>query len=483
MAIVVKPITVEVSKPNVFQAIAAKQNDCNSRFLQVTFANEGEKIDIPLSAKVTINAERKDGQSNSFFGVVNGDGTVTVPIHSWILELPGYVDCDVSIIEEDSKLTCTTFSLLVEEASHNSDDISEDEQYDVLTELINKAEGGGSDVASAIVGTANGSTVVLPDISPINHTLSTKVTLPTTYECDQFLYSDYYCESTITEWVDFGDATGEDVPVFSSGYFIVKDINKFISSAKEKGIEFTSTKEFVVGCDFSSDRENAIYNKVYYDGELLADETYSEFISNWGIDFEYTQNIASEAYTKFMVTDFDVSAVTLYAEGKNLLSVNHITTPTDEKTVLFEGKITGNFVFSADVNCDYTHETASLFEVTVDGAAKHITPSAIKLYKNGFTLSGTVTKVILANYCKCGEGSIDNIQLEHGTSKTAYEPHIEPTAYQIGNDGTIEGVRSIYPTTTLYADTEGITLDVTYNVDTKKYIDKKIAEIAAVKNI
>jgi hypothetical protein len=140
MAVVIKPITVEVSKPNVFQAIAAKQNDCNSRFLKVTFVNEGEKIFISPSATVTINATRNDGESESFFGTVNSDGTATVPIHSWILELVGYVDCDVSIIEADSKLTCTTFSLLIEKATHNSDDVSTDPQYDVLTELIKNVQ-------------------------------------------------------------------------------------------------------------------------------------------------------------------------------------------------------------------------------------------------------------------------------------------------------------------------------------------------------
>lgn len=141
MAIVVKPITVEVSKPNVFQAIAAKQNDCNSRFLKVTFVNEGEKIFITPSASVTINAKRNDGESESFFGEVNDDGTANLPIHSWMLALPGYVECDISIIEADSKLTCTTFSLLIEEAAHGSDDISDDPQYDVLTELIKDTQG------------------------------------------------------------------------------------------------------------------------------------------------------------------------------------------------------------------------------------------------------------------------------------------------------------------------------------------------------
>jgi len=141
MAIVIKPITVEVSKPNLFQAIAAKQNDSNSRFLNVTFVNEGEKITVLPTSKTTINAKRRDGESESFYGEVNEDGTVTVPIHSWILELDGYVDCDVSIIDAESrKLTSTTFSLLVEAASNGDEDISEDPQMSVLEELIEEVK-------------------------------------------------------------------------------------------------------------------------------------------------------------------------------------------------------------------------------------------------------------------------------------------------------------------------------------------------------
>lgn len=141
MAIVIKPITVEVSKPNIFQAIAAKQYDSNSRFLKVTFVNEGEMIPVLPTSKVSINAKRPDGASDSFFGEVNDDGTATVPLHSWILELAGFVDCDVSIIDSEGRmLTCTKFSLLVEEAANDSEDVSDEEQQNVLSELLKAIE-------------------------------------------------------------------------------------------------------------------------------------------------------------------------------------------------------------------------------------------------------------------------------------------------------------------------------------------------------
>ena len=119
MAQVIKDITLEVSKPNVFQALVAKQCDSNSRFLNVTLVNEGKKISIDETSIVAINTCRNNGDSNSFSGEVNEDGTALLPIHAWVLELPGLVKCDVSVMDsEDHKLTSTTFYINVEEAAN-----------------------------------------------------------------------------------------------------------------------------------------------------------------------------------------------------------------------------------------------------------------------------------------------------------------------------------------------------------------------------
>lgn len=139
--IVTREISVDVSKRNVFSAIVAKQNDSNSRFLKVTITNLGEKMSVDANATVIINALRKDGAAKSFMGEANGDGTVTVPLTVWMLELDDEVQCDISIIStEDRKLTTTTFILAVEAASCSSENISEDENFDLLISLINDAK-------------------------------------------------------------------------------------------------------------------------------------------------------------------------------------------------------------------------------------------------------------------------------------------------------------------------------------------------------
>ena len=65
-----------------------------------------------------------------------------------------------------------------------------------------------------------------------------------------------------------------------------------------------------------------------------------------------------------------------------------------------------------------------------------------------------------------------NIQIELGTTATDYEPYnsatFTPTA-----DGTVNGVTSLYPNTTLMTDTDGVLIDCEYNRD----INKAFAEL------
>ena len=143
---IIKELNIEVSKPNMFQAVVAKQYDMNTRFIKATFVDNGDKILFTPSETLTviINAERPDGESRGFDGVINSDGTVTVPLHSWMLELVGTVICDISVIniatDDNKKLTTTSFTLLVEKAAYGGDDISFDPQRDILVELIERVE-------------------------------------------------------------------------------------------------------------------------------------------------------------------------------------------------------------------------------------------------------------------------------------------------------------------------------------------------------
>lgn len=150
MSKITKEISVDVSKKNMFEAIVAKQRDTNSRFLKVTLCNEGKKISVPQTAQAVLNVRRADKSSMAFLGTVNSDGTVTVPLTSWVLGLDDVVSCSVSIIGDDEqRLTSTSFEVNVEAAEYCGDDISEEEAEDVLTQLLATAAAANTAAANA----------------------------------------------------------------------------------------------------------------------------------------------------------------------------------------------------------------------------------------------------------------------------------------------------------------------------------------------
>ena len=160
MAQIIREISVDVAKENNFQAIIAKQYDSQSRFLRVTLTNEGKPLTIETSSVVTINALREDGKAEAFFGSVNEDGTVTVPLSNWMLELDGLVRCDITVVDiESRKLTSTMFSLSVEESAYGGSYISDNPNYDLLITLLTECstakENCEDAIEAAVIATEN----------------------------------------------------------------------------------------------------------------------------------------------------------------------------------------------------------------------------------------------------------------------------------------------------------------------------------------
>ncbi len=81
------------------------------------------------------------------------------------------------------------------------------------------------------------------------------------------------------------------------------------------------------------------------------------------------------------------------------------------------------------------------------------------------------------------------IQLEEGTAKTEFEPYVDEIGnhilvngeeYPVNADGTVDGVQSIAPNMTMRTDTQGVALNVKYNQDTNKVIERLIQAIISL---
>ena len=142
MAQLIKPIEIDCSRPNRFQTTVSKQGDINSRFLRVSLADNGNPIEITSENTVIVNYKRGDGKINSFSGTVNEDGTVTIPLTSWLLDVSGNADCEIVIYDstEQSRLSTTLFTLYVEPFITDDSEVTEDSKYDILLTLITQVD-------------------------------------------------------------------------------------------------------------------------------------------------------------------------------------------------------------------------------------------------------------------------------------------------------------------------------------------------------
>lgn len=87
------------------------------------------------------------------------------------------------------------------------------------------------------------------------------------------------------------------------------------------------------------------------------------------------------------------------------------------------------------------------------------------------------------------KASGDIVQLELGTDVGAYTPFVDVSSvtltvngkpYRPEADGTVDGVKSLYPTTELTTDTEGVIIEAEYNRDVNKAYQALVDAIVAL---
>lgn len=135
--------------------------------------------------------------------------------------------------------------------------------------------------------------------------------------------------------------------------------------------------------------------------------------------------------------------------GKNLIETASVDSEADKTKVLFEGSVTGDFVFSCVFNySEIKTPNAAQFEFTVNGAVQYMARGSEIMSKK---LSGTVTKVRYLNW-GYGVGTVDNLQLECGSTATDYEAYQNPQTATADDNGNVDGIEIFRPTMTIVAD-------------------------------
>lgn len=382
-----------------------------------------------------------------------------------------------------------------------------EEQLQNIQDVPNKADADyvNNTFANALKGSAIGQSVNLTDVSPIEHTLDVKVQSKNIYP--------FSLTKTTAQNATFIRRTASEVEVkgangspyqWSSGWyqFYKESVTGAIDFTKDRvtvSMEVTLIEEGANGATFSFGHSTVVGRLEFtatttptrvsftispsaldVNGLYLCVNSNTLKIAN--IQFEYGTEATD--YAPYMT---DVTTATVKKYGKNLFDPNEVVNRTTHgitTTVQEDGGIT----FSGVATTTYRYFTPNYFKnpillspgtYTLSGhgkltiQVKYLDGTSENFYGT-FTLKkyGFLKDALLNNLTVGDEYNMTIYPSLVVGSVAEYEPYKEPVTYNVNADGTVEGVTSIYPTTTLLTDT-GTVVDVTYNRD----ISKAFAEL------
>lgn len=360
----------------------------------------------------------------------------------------------------------------------------------------------GNHFASAFKGELSGEIVAARDVSPVEHIVGVKV-----QGRNLFNTTDDFVKTSATQY------TYQDGVLTLSGSYV----NKWIKVKTGKTYMFSAvssrTGSSGGGVYIRIYKENKVdYKLVKYDVDSLSPVfpvTAVEGYPYVRITFYgSTKNDPNESATYSNIqlvegtvaTEFepylDPSTLTVSKYGKNLIeypfSFNTRTTngvvftPQADGSIAVSGTASANTYFALNggfnsdatpipntlkVGHEYTVQDAMVFLYSNDGPTKAFNEGTFTMpagydYFGIFVYvpSGTTMSTVLYP------------QLEVGSNGTEFEPY-NRTDYIPLQDGSVEGVVSLAPSMTLFADREGVTLDVLYNRDSNAVISELLNKV------
>lgn len=349
--------------------------------------------------------------------------------------------------------------------------------------------------ASALKGSASGEAVALKDVSPLEHNLGVRV------ESKNKINAPDKTVSGTTAWCaeKLGSYT---LP--NGTYTISCGVEK--SASAVPGLKLQRLKD---GSDFKEHTDVS-------NGKMTTSFTVDDSLGGGIIIYLYSNltgnavetsctysNIQVELGTKatpYTPYIADTSGVKLLVQGGNLIpypytettkTVNGITfTDNGDGTITANGTATSQAVFyllqrsnmqiAQDAflsGCPAGGSYSTYFLEVYNGNTgyKADTGRGVLIPKD------TIRDVYIV--FKAG-ATVENVtfkpQVEIGTTATDYERYIAPVEYTVNADGTVDGLKSIAPSTTLMTDTAGALITVEYNKDANKVVKSLEDRISAL---
>lgn len=381
--------------------------------------------------------------------------------------------------------------------------------------------------SNSLIGMKSGKSILIDDISPVTHNLGVKVSTKNLIDISLFEIGKALQLGGVGEGIEMVDnsiyATCINFKVMpnTSYTFSLDNSIYWLDIIAEMNINGICVKEFPF---YATEEDYSVYSfktgdtTVYLSIRLRnknGDTVTTESLRNINLQFEL--GATATPYTPYV----DLMGVKVSSCGKNLLNLKGRTDaePTnnwpiskyDVGHVIYRGfAYTGyyqnseeykcgvelindmltitikspnygiGYVVNCSPNTQYTFNASTNLNmafVFIDAKGEKITYG----YNKSFTTPENAEYIMICLYHNTlGTYTVLNPQLEEGGVSTDYEPYTDQAEYTSRNDGTVENVTSIYPTTILKTDTDGTIIDCKYNKDLNKVITKMQSAITAL---
>ena len=341
-------------------------------------------------------------------------------------------------------------------------------------------------VANALKGTASGEAIAITDASPIEHEMGVKV------RGKNLLSSDIWGEDVFEKQEDgsYKSITKISTDGTTRDFYLPAGVYTFsvwIKSAVDTNFRFAVIYEDDTRDDhYDKSTGDYILNRLVTNGKAIKQILWYYGASGDGLQFKELQaEVGNIAQADIVYTPYieDISTVKVKKYGKNLYAEGDQIFTREKRISLAYPLRAGTYTISTVFDNDSSTSNSGLIFYAKKPASPGVGGQSIgnlSFYKGGrksktVTFEEDIYQLVFyaTNSSSTNAGvtaSFTDIQIEASGTATEYEPYIEPTEYPVNADGTVEGVCSIYPTTTLMTDTAGAVIDCTYNRDANKVI-------------
>lgn len=136
--IIVANLTLDTYQRNKVSPLVVPQGDYGARVIRAKVTDLGKTVIVESTAAVSIVATRSgDGESQAFSGSVNADGTVTVPVTQWMLDVPEEdVTCHIVVTGIGYQYSTTSFLIEPQAKATPTEIAPDDPRQDLVTEVL-----------------------------------------------------------------------------------------------------------------------------------------------------------------------------------------------------------------------------------------------------------------------------------------------------------------------------------------------------------